>query len=125
MGLFGFNLRRKKAVVEKYGEEVADKLAEYGIDALDKVERYEEVLHVQGFGEKEIKKVEKILSASKTDNQPESTTETDERKQNLSEVPDGVNFPWHKGAGYYILSNGDEVRGKQKATAGQQKINEA
>lgn len=34
------------------------------------------------------------------------------------------NYPRHKGGGYYILSNGDQVRGKEKAQKAERQLKE-
>lgn len=41
--------------------------------------------------------------------------EDSEKVDNFDDLPDDIEFPYHKGAGYYFLSDGTQVRGKKAA----------
>jgi len=47
-----------------------------------------------------------------------------ERQIKSTEEIQAKTYPHHKGGGYYVLSNGNEVRGKEKAKKAEKKIKE-
>ena len=47
--------------------------------------------------------------------EPSTPEPITERQQNLASVPDDAEFPFHKGAGWFVLSNGEKIRGADDA----------
>ena len=63
---------------------------------------------------------------------PEFTPEADVaeedpevKEERLAEAGEGEPFPQHQGGGYFLLSDGSQVRGKQKAFAAQAQLDVA
>lgn len=126
MGALAFRRQRLQTLVKKVGHKAASELARFGIDSAEKLDRVEEVLRVQGYGDEEHKKVKAILKGAghKTADPNPRPAESDP-DNHLAEVPEGAGFPYSKGGGWYILSDGSQIHGKKKATEAQEALREA
>lgn len=114
-----------RTLIDKVGEQAAHELEKFGIDSAEKLERVEEVLYIQGFGEKELKEVKKILA--KADGKKSGKKQPKEPVKEPDKEPDkepaAESFtPKHVGGGYYELSDGSKVKGKKAAFQAQAKI---
>lgn len=70
-------------------------------------------------------KLEKA-SKSKQSSQTSEKSEQDDPKadNDFGSLPEDTEFPYHKGGGYYFLSDGNQVKGKKAAEKAQTKLNE-
>lgn len=105
MGLSGFNRQRRAGLIEKVGAENAKKLISMGFTDAEKLTRIDQVADVLTMNDKERAEVKKLAGMK------------GKPKEN-----DNTEYPVHKGGGYYILSNGDQVQGKKEAVKAQSEL---
>lgn len=67
-------------------------------------------------------KIGQVLIAKDTP-KPEQTTDDENTVYSFEDKPSGnADYPWHLGGGYYELSDGSKVRGKDEAEKAEQQI---
>lgn len=103
MGLSGFNRQRRAGLIAKVGAENAKKLISMGFTDAEKLNRIDQVADVLGMSEADRAEVKKLAGIT-----PKKTPPKD--------------YPTHKGGGYYILSNGEQVQGKKEAIKAQSEL---
>jgi len=107
MGLTGFNRQRRRQLSSDLNidELLASKLMSFGYSTAKQVR--------ESYGLSFLTKDEqkKLKGSAKKKTEPQVDRSTDEKE-----------YPYHKGGGYYVLSNGEQVQGKQDALAAQSEL---
>ena len=92
---------------------------------LERQKKYDQWLEEQKQAQAELEKeAPKEISDYDGGSKDSEKTESPKADNDFDSLPEDTEFPYHKGGGYYFLSNGEQVRGEDNAKEAQAELEE-